>query len=215
MGPWTTSTSDLNVDNGPLSGRPMAQYFKPLSRKQRFNGFDNLGPFHKNMYLAEDRVLCFELVSKRNQSNVLRYVKGAVAETDPMDSLSGLITQRRRWLNGSLFAKLYAFKHFYKIHTLSNHSYSAKCYFTLQFIYLFIQFLMDMCSVSLFFVQFRVATDLCLRNNDITNSFSLFGSHVHLNLLSDILQVGYMIVIMLLIITSVAGCKPKSKFTIS
>ena len=83
----------------------MEQYFLPLTRKQGF-GFDNLGPFNKNMYLAEDRVLCWELVAKDGEANLLRYVKGAVAETDPMSSLAGLISQRRRWLNGSLFAKL-------------------------------------------------------------------------------------------------------------
>ena len=101
MGPWVRERG-INVDTGPLSGRPIAQYLLPLTRKQH-DGYDSLGPFNKNMYLAEDRILCFELVCK-NQ-NILRYVKGAVAETDPMDSLSSLISQRRRWLNGSLFAK--------------------------------------------------------------------------------------------------------------
>ncbi|KAJ3199087.1 Chitin synthase, class 2 [Entophlyctis luteolus] len=40
-----------------------------------------------NMYLAEDRILCFELVSKRGASWVLKYVRSAKAETDVPDSI--------------------------------------------------------------------------------------------------------------------------------
>ncbi|KAJ3348448.1 Chitin synthase, class 1 [Entophlyctis luteolus] len=42
-----------------------------------------------NMYLAEDRILCFELVSKRGASWVLKYVRSAKAETDVPDSIPG------------------------------------------------------------------------------------------------------------------------------
>jgi cellulose synthase/poly-beta-1,6-N-acetylglucosamine synthase-like glycosyltransferase len=34
------------------------------------------------MYLAEDRILCWELVAKRNEKWVLEYVKSATGETD-------------------------------------------------------------------------------------------------------------------------------------
>jgi cellulose synthase/poly-beta-1,6-N-acetylglucosamine synthase-like glycosyltransferase len=44
------------------------------------------------MYLAEDRILCWELVAKRNEKWVLEYVKSATGETDvpgifPQESL--------------------------------------------------------------------------------------------------------------------------------
>jgi cellulose synthase/poly-beta-1,6-N-acetylglucosamine synthase-like glycosyltransferase len=38
--------------------------------------------FTKNMFLAEDRILCFELVAKANDRWVLSYVKPSKAETD-------------------------------------------------------------------------------------------------------------------------------------
>jgi chitin synthase len=69
------------------------------------------GLFTANMYLAEDRILCFELVSKRKSSWVLHYVKSAYAETDVPNDIIELIRQRRRWLNGSFFAGLYAICH--------------------------------------------------------------------------------------------------------
>src|SRR5205814_1840435 len=79
------------------------------------------GLFEANMYLAEDRILCFELISKRESTWVLHYVKSAYAETDVPDDIIELIRQRRRWLNGSFFASLYAISHTFNIWR-SSHS---------------------------------------------------------------------------------------------
>ena len=38
--------------------------------------------FTKNMFLAEDRILCFELVAKAGDRWTLTYVKPSKAETD-------------------------------------------------------------------------------------------------------------------------------------
>lgn len=38
--------------------------------------------FTKNMFLAEDRILCFELVAKAGAQWTLTYVKPSKAETD-------------------------------------------------------------------------------------------------------------------------------------
>lgn len=58
--------------NGPLN-----QYFKG----ETLHGQD-ADVFTANMYLAEDRILCWELVAKRDERWVLRFVKSAVGETD-------------------------------------------------------------------------------------------------------------------------------------
>ncbi|KAH9263714.1 hypothetical protein BASA83_012863 [Batrachochytrium salamandrivorans] len=77
-----------------LQGEPLYKYF--LGEKP---GADI---FTSNLYLAEDRILCFELVTKKHEAWILKYVKSAVAETDVPSTLPELISQRRRWLNGSL-----------------------------------------------------------------------------------------------------------------
>jgi chitin synthase len=44
--------------------------------------------FTKNMFLAEDRILCFELVAKAGAKWTLTYVKPSKAETDVPGSYS-------------------------------------------------------------------------------------------------------------------------------
>jgi chitin synthase len=45
-------------------------------------------------YLAEDRILCFKLVTKENQNWILKYVKSAKAETDVPDGLAEFLRKR-------------------------------------------------------------------------------------------------------------------------
>ena len=65
-----------------------------------------MGIFKKNMFLAEDRILCFELAAKAGERWTLGYVKPSKAETDVPEQASELISQRRRWLNGSIAASV-------------------------------------------------------------------------------------------------------------
>ena len=71
--------------------------------------------FTKNMFLAEDRILCFELVAKANERWTLTYVKPSKAETDVPESAPELIGQRRRWLNGSFAASVVSICSFLRI----------------------------------------------------------------------------------------------------
>ena len=65
---------------------------------------------------------------------VLRYVKGAVGETDVPDGLPVFINRRRRWLNGSFFAATYAIAYFGQMMS-SGHSLSRKTMLFFQTIY--------------------------------------------------------------------------------
>ncbi|KAK7202813.1 glycosyltransferase family 2 protein [Myxozyma melibiosi] len=117
----------------------------------------NAGIFTKNMYLAEDRILCYELVSKRGASWVLHYVKNAHAETDVPGDLAEMILQRRRWLNGSFFAALYSLTHAFNIWR-SNHSIFRKLMFHVEFFYQFISILFSWFGLANFFLVFRLLT---------------------------------------------------------
>lgn len=118
---------------------------------------ENAGIFTKNMYLAEDRILCFELVAKRNSSWVLTYVKSAIGETDVPETMVQLIKQRRRWLNGSFFAAVYAQTHFYQIFR-SSHSFMRKFMFMIEFLFQLINMFFAWFAIANFFLVFQILT---------------------------------------------------------
>ena len=54
-----------------------------------------------NMYLAEDRVMCLGIHALGYD---LAYLPDAESTVDPVTSLTRMMGQRRRWINGSWFA---------------------------------------------------------------------------------------------------------------
>ena len=97
-----------------ILGRPLEQYFHgdhSLADRLGPKGIYGMNIFTKNMFLAEDRILCFELVAKKGDRWVLTYVKPSKAETDVPESAAELIGQRRRWLNGSFAASVVRIAH--------------------------------------------------------------------------------------------------------
>ena len=102
------------------------------------------------MFLAEDRILCFELVAKANERWVLGYVKPAKGETDVPESAAELIGQRRRWLNGSFAAGVYALVHFGRYYK-SNHGIVRVFFLHVQAIYNTVNLIMSwFCKLDCF-----------------------------------------------------------------
>ncbi|KAL7747642.1 hypothetical protein RI367_006931 [Sorochytrium milnesiophthora] len=132
-----------------LQGRPLSQYF--LGEKLHGTGGD---VFSANMYLAEDRILCFELVAKAKENWVLRYEKDSQAITDVPDSFPEFISQRRRWLNGSTFALLYALGNVGQIYR-SGQSFLRMLVFTLEFVYMALNFVFSYLSLANFYLAFH------------------------------------------------------------
>ncbi|KAJ3108972.1 Chitin synthase, class 2 [Phlyctochytrium planicorne] len=129
-----------------LQGEPLKCYFKG----ENPHGKDVK---EANMYLAEDRILCFELVVKSDSQNVLKYVKSARAETDVPDTLHDLIKQRRRWLNGSFFASVHATMNFKRIFS-SGHTSGRKWILMMEFIYNGINLIFSWFNLGNFFLSF-------------------------------------------------------------
>ena len=100
------------------------------------------------MFLAEDRILCFELVAKANERWVLGYVKPAKGETDVPESAAELIGQRRRWLNGSFAAGVYSLFHFGRYYK-SDHGILRLFFLHIQAIYNTVNLIMSwFCAFS-------------------------------------------------------------------
>ncbi|KXJ87709.1 glycosyltransferase family 2, chitin synthase [Microdochium bolleyi] len=131
---------------------PLEKYFKG----ETLHGA-GAGLFTSNMYLAEDRILCFELVTKRNCHWILQYVKSATGETDVPDTITELVLQRRRWLNGSFFAAVYAIAHFYEFFR-SDHSFLRKFMLFIEFVYSTINMIFAWFGIGNFFLVFKILT---------------------------------------------------------
>ncbi|KAI8319574.1 glycosyltransferase family 2 protein [Martensiomyces pterosporus] len=166
-------------DTAPGVG-PLAAYFK--GELMHSEGSDG-GIFEANMYLAEDRILCFELVAKRRCNYVLRYVKSAKAVTDVPDTLSELISQRRRWLNGSFFAAFYAIVHWWRM-IGTSHSLYRRLLLTIEFLYqtinmIFSWFALANFYLAYFFLEQNVKSIHDSRKNNGKNPISLNADPFH------------------------------------
>ncbi|KAK7529271.1 chitin synthase I [Phyllosticta citribraziliensis] len=148
------------LQNDKTGSGPLEKYFAG----EKMHGA-NAGIFTANMYLAEDRILCFELVAKRNCHWILQYVKSANGETDVPTEMADFIMQRRRWLNGSFFAAIYAIAHGLQIFR-SDHSFMRKMMFLVEFTYQSINMIFAWFALGNFFLVFRILTQ-SLGNKDL------------------------------------------------
>ncbi|KAJ3219415.1 Chitin synthase, class 2 [Dinochytrium kinnereticum] len=151
-----------------LQGEPLECYFKGENP-------EGASLQESNMYLAEDRILCFELVVKREAQYLLRYVKSARAETDVPSTLESLIKQRRRWINGSFFASIYATWNFKRIFS-SGHTGSRKAILMAEFIYNFIQIIFGWFNLGNFFLTFYFVFNIASNQANAACTGGVFDS---------------------------------------
>lgn len=143
-----------------LIGDPIEKYLKGEDLKKN----NNDGIFNANMYLAEDRILCFELIAKKDANWILKYIHTAGAYTDVPEQLDDFISQRRRWLNGSFFAAVYSVCNFYKI-WFTNHSIGRKLALQIQFFYQLLNLLVSWFSLGSYFLVFRILSCYLAESN--------------------------------------------------
>ncbi|KAI1847084.1 hypothetical protein JX266_006959 [Neoarthrinium moseri] len=148
---------------------PLEKYFKG----ETLHGA-GAGVFTANMYLAEDRILCFELVTKRNCHWILQYVKSATGETDVPDTVTELILQRRRWLNGSFFAAIYAIAHFHEFFR-SDHSFIRKIMFFVEFVFQTVNMIFAWFAIGNFFLVFKILTTSLGDDNLLSETGAILG----------------------------------------
>ena len=133
-----------------IQGDPLKSFFKGLNN-------DSHTATEANMYLAEDRIMCLEIVKKLSRDWKLTYVPNAIALTDPPATIIKFIKQRRRWTNGSLFASWYVIDHLNEI-TRSSHSKWEKAGFFFLYIIMILNFIFSLTLVGSMFSMFYVFT---------------------------------------------------------
>ncbi|THU77602.1 glycosyltransferase family 2 protein [Dendrothele bispora CBS 962.96] len=176
----------IALQNDHTGTGPLQKYF--LGEKMHGAGADI---FTANMYLAEDRILCWELVSKRGGSWILHYVKSAYAITDVPDQIPELISQRRRWLNGSFFAAVHSTFHFYYIYR-SAHSFMRKFWIHVEMLYQTFNLIFSWFGLANYYIAFVILADAME-----DPSFNIKGINI-LNIILNYLYLGLLVMCFLL-----------------
>ncbi|KZT08571.1 glycosyltransferase family 2 protein [Laetiporus sulphureus 93-53] len=156
------------LQNGPDGKGPLASYFRG---ETMHGGSSGAGLFERNMYLAEDRILCFEIVTKKREAWILKYVKSAKASTDVPNTVPEFISQRRRWLNGSLFATVHSTVFFWRIWTSGQNPFRMLL-LQFEFIYNAVQLLFTWISLANFYLTFYFLVGTATSGNSTENAFS-------------------------------------------
>jgi cellulose synthase/poly-beta-1,6-N-acetylglucosamine synthase-like glycosyltransferase len=144
-----------------IKGLPLTNYFLGLDKH-------TLSCAQSNMYLAEDRIMCLSIITNKARHDTLAYVPGAVARTDPPDSLQKFIKQRRRWINGSTFASLFVLANFWNIWK-TRHSKLRKFLITLLFVYYVFNTILTFMLVGTFYATFTILLRTKFLNTDMND----------------------------------------------
>ncbi|KAI4724498.1 chitin synthase, class [Aureobasidium sp. EXF-10728] len=198
-----------------IMGRPLEQYFHgdhTLSKQLGKKGIEGMNIFKKNMFLAEDRILCFELVAKAGSKWHLTYVKASKGETDVPDNAPEFIGQRRRWLNGSFAASIYSLMHFGRMYK-SGHNIVRMFFLHLQLIYNIAQQILTWFALASFWLTTTVIMDLVGTPSTSNNQKAFPFGNDATPIVNTIVKYIYLAFVLLQFILAL-GNRPKgSKFT--
>ncbi|KAI7902650.1 chitin synthase 1 [Cokeromyces recurvatus] len=182
---------------------PLEKYFMGEDLHATNSAKSNL--FEANMYLAEDRILCFELVAKKNERWLLQYVDSAFAETDVPNQLPEFISQRRRWLNGSFFAGIYGLIHFRKFWN-SGHGVNRTLLLIIEGIYNMISLIFSWFAVGNFYIAFYFITK-SLSASNVDPFGNGWGGRIF-----DLCKYTYAFLLFIIFICSMGNRPQSSKF---
>jgi chitin synthase len=196
------------LQNGANGKGPLASYFK--GEAMHGGGVTGAGLFERNMYLAEDRILCFEIVVKKKEGWVLRYVKSAKASTDVPTTIPEFISQRRRWLNGSMFAAVHATCHMFRIWT-SGQNFFRKIILQIEFIYNAIQLFFSWTALANFYLAFFFLVQSATAAVD--GPFAFMDAKKTGGVIFDILLKLYIAILFVVTVCSLGNRPQGSKYT--
>lgn len=106
-----------------------------------------------NTSLLAHQIISWELVANSGARWTLTYVKSAYATTDVPTRLPELISQRRRWLNGTLFAAVYALYRFDSLYR-SAHSFLRIFWIHVEMVYQIANLLFNWFALGNYYIAF-------------------------------------------------------------
>jgi chitin synthase len=152
-----------------INGVPLETFL--LGAKDEFGDIQQIVDCSKaNKYLAEDRIMCLEIITKEKEKFIIHYIPGAKCLTDPPMTLTELLKQRRRWFNGSMFATFHVLTSMCRIWKRQG-SCIRNIWFMLLYLYMIIQTILSFVLVGLFYGAFSIFIRKALPDDDCLNIF--------------------------------------------
>ena len=112
--------------------------------------------------------MCIEIVIQKGEDWTLSYVPEAVCLTDPPTTLKGLIKQRRRWFNGTLFSTFSVILSMWRVLQRKG-SFCSKLKFLVLYLYILISTGLSFILVGIFYVVFSIFVR-AIFDNDVNNN---------------------------------------------
>ncbi|KLU90669.1 hypothetical protein MAPG_10521 [Magnaporthiopsis poae ATCC 64411] len=180
-----------------IVGYPLDRYFHgdpSLARIWRKGGA-RATAFGANRFLAEDRVVAYELLAGKGKKWHSDFINSARAETDIPCTTADFISQRRRWLNGAFTSTLYSIGRFYKMYR-SGHSIARLAAFHVELAYNLVTFLVAWFSLAGYLLTMFVVNDVTGNPPDGSGAYAWpFGPATPV--FNGIIQFVYILVVVL------------------
>jgi chitin synthase len=147
-----------------IEGEPLRKFLeghKITDSKMEADKYPTL--FESNKFLAEDRIMCLEILTKEGYNYLLRFIPGAKALTDPPMSLIQLLKQRRRWYNGTIVSTIYVLLSCKKLWRRnwtscckSNNSFCRNLFIMILYFYMFLNLVVSSFLIGIFYATFSI-----------------------------------------------------------
>ena len=138
---------------------PLVKYFK---------GLGELAPHESMLYMAEDRVLCSEIIVRKTADWKLTYSPSAVAVTDPCESWAELFRQRRRWCNSYLACRINFFNKIRENLFNNERSFTKKFEALTASIYQFFLLIKDWFFPAMLFLVYQNLLQMVTNDREVT-----------------------------------------------
>lgn len=184
-----------------IKGSPLDMFFKNVTREETPTCAE------ANEYLAEDRIMCLQVYIKEQTGYTVQYIPDAKAFTDGPLSLTVLMKQRRRWMNGALFGTYKVLLNMGAMVSCgrNDHPFYRQLLMIIFMIYLATLYLLQFLTVSAMFVTIMIFFDQLFKTILVTDSGNQFLADVYSNgILKKVFFAAYLSMIFLSIFVSVA-----------
>ena len=179
-----------------IKGSPLDTFFKHVSRDELPSCAE------ANEYLAEDRIMCLQVYIKEKTGYSVQYIPDAKAFTDAPQTMTVLMKQRRRWMNGALFGTYKVIANWLNMVSCrrNNHPWPKQVLMVTFMIYLTTLYLLQFLTISAMFLAIMVTFDQFFEM--LISANPVFKDYLEDGLVKKLIFTGYLLMLLMTVLVS-------------